>query len=243
MTSPYRSGFIPAEVVHELPDVVAGSILEEQRSAEERATREETDRRSDAQIIADEHAKKVAQLRDFERRLDDLDLCDHCGKTRSLANAPSRFRDRFDRGVASPQTHCACPGGVVPNADAWEVEFARGYRDAAVAVLRPASRAFGPLQLQPLIAPSDTEPVGPSRFIPAERAFEWAEESPACRRLAYTMLALVTNTTVADRWAEAYMREVLATTIAKNAGRKQAQTIGEIRGWLASHEAASGAAA
>lgn len=218
-------------------------ILNEQRSTEDRVVSEQTDRRTDAQIKADEQVKKKALLADFDNRIAPrLDVCDVCGKSRSVEVLPPRYRSRFDE-IVSPQKYCACAGGPVKNADAWEVEFARGHRDAAVAMLRPSSRAYAPVMLVPQIAPNDTEPVGPSRFIPAARAFEWGEESPACRRLAFTMLALVTNTTVADRWAEAYMREVLATTIAKNAGRKQAQTIGEIRAWLAAHQAASGAAA
>jgi hypothetical protein len=127
----------------------------------------------------------------------------------------AKYRGRFQAELPTPQTSCACPNGIVARADEWSVEFVRGYQDVGRALLRPASSAYGVISLRPQIAPGDTVPVGPSRFIPDAIAFEWAEESPACRRLAFTMLALVTSTTVADRWAEAYMRDVLAKQLAK----------------------------
>lgn len=196
----------------------------------------------EAKIVADAQAAKRETLNALDRILGTVDACPDCGKTRSVAVVSGRHR-RFHEGPASPQTHCACPKGPVARADEWCVEFVRGYKDAPTPMLRPASRAYGLTQLQPAIAPGDTTPQGPARFIPASVAFAWGEESPACRRLAYTILRLVTSSTVADRLAEAYMREVLATTIAKDSSRRQAVTLGEVRTWVSKQDASAGAAA
>jgi hypothetical protein len=198
-------------------------------------------REREARIIAEAQQTKREQSAQLERMFATLDACPDCGKTRSVGVVAAKYRGRFQAELPTPQTSCACPNGIVARADEWSVEFVRGYQDVGRALLRPASSAYGVISLRPQIAPGDTVPVGPSRFIPDAIAFEWAEESPACRRLAFTMLALVTSTTVADRWAEAYMRDVLAKQLAKQSSRTQRITVGEIRAWLAAHEAVAAA--